>query len=63
MNRFKIIEFFKTQRITKSEFCKKCKITIFTLDNIVYYDASVDFAVAERIAAVMGLGVYQLYTF
>ena len=33
------------------------------LDDIIYYGKTVDFAIAERIAKSLGLGVYELYTF
>ena len=63
MNILKIIKYFRRNKITKSEFCAKCNISPSMLDDVVYYGKNVDFKVAERMADMMGVGVYELYTF
>ena len=62
MNIFKIIDYIRRHNITKNEFCKKCNISLSTLDDIIYYGKRVDCQVAEKISDVMGIGVYELYT-
>lgn len=63
MNALKIIEYIRKHNITKSEFCKKCNISLSTLDDIIYYGKSVDYMVAEKISDAMGIGVYALYSY
>ena len=62
MNPLKIIEYIRQHKLTKSEFCKMCNISIATLDNIIYYGHNVDYKIAEEISNVMEIGVYELYT-
>lgn len=62
MDSIKIINYIRKHHLTKSEFCKKCNITLSLLDDIVYYGKSVDFQIAERISDAMGIGVYALYS-
>ena len=63
MNPLKIIEYIRRNKLTKSEFCKMCNISIDMLDNIVYYGHNVDYNIAEKICDAMGIGVYELYTY
>ena len=63
MNALKIIEYIRKHNITKSEFCKKCNISLSTLDDIIYYGKSVDYMVAKKISDTMGIGVYALYSY
>ena len=63
MNILRIINYIRKHKLKKSEFCKKCGITLSMLDDIIYYGKSVDFKVAERISQVMGMGVYELYIY
>ena len=62
-NALKIIEYIRKHNITKSEFCKKCNISLSTLDDIIYYGKNVDYMVAEKISDAMGIGVYALYSY
>lgn len=62
MNPLKIIEYIREHKLTKSEFCKICNITLATLDDIVYYGACKDFEIAEKISDAMNIGVYELYS-
>ena len=62
MNAIKIINFIREQSITKEEFCKLCNITTTMLDDIIYYGEFISFEVCERVADVMEVGVYELYT-
>lgn len=63
MNPLKIINYIRENKLTKTEFCKKCNIDISLLDSIIYYGKSIDYTITERIASVMGIGVYELFTF
>ena len=63
MNPLKIIHFIRENKLTKEQFCKMCNISLTTLDNIVYYNNSVDYPTAVRISETMGMGVYELYAF
>lgn len=63
MNPLKIINYIREHKLTKTDFCKLCNIKLSMLDDIIYYGKTVDFAIAERIAKSLGLGVYELYTF
>lgn len=58
-----IINYIREHKLTKEQFCQKCKITIETLDGIVYYGEIIDFKTSERIAKSMGIGVYELFCY
>lgn len=60
MNPLKIINYIRENKITKYQFCKKCNITLSTLDAIIYYNKIVSYEILERIANAMGTGVYLL---
>jgi len=63
MNPIKIIEYIRQHKLTKSEFCKMCNISLPMLDDIVYYGKTINHKVAEKIADAMGIGFYDLYTY
>ena len=63
MNPLKIINYIRENKLTKTDFCKKCNIDISLLDGIIYYGKSIDYSITERIASVMGIGVYELFIF
>lgn len=63
MNPLKIINYIRENKLTKTDFCKKCYIDISLLDSIIYYGKTIDYSITERIASVMGIGVYELFTF
>lgn len=61
INIIKVIQYIRETNITKDKFCELCNIKSQLLDDIIYYGKRIDFKIAEKIAEVIEIGVYELY--
>lgn len=56
-----IYVFIKTHNLTKTEFCKKCKISLSTLNKILEGEDKISPLTIGKIAGTMHLRLHQMY--
>lgn len=56
-----IEKYIKLKKITKTQFCKVCKISYSTLNKILNNNNSIKFTALLKIARVLNIEIHQLF--